>query len=67
MHRTPLCRMVVLLTLLTPSLVSAQGALARGALTGTVRDASGAVLPGVTVEVATHTPRQAASAHAAPR
>ena len=35
-----------------PSLAAAQGALARGALTGTVRDASGAVLPGVTVEAA---------------
>jgi hypothetical protein len=52
MHRTPSCWMVVLLTLLTPSLASAQGALAGGALTGTVRDASGAVLPGVTVEAA---------------
>ena len=35
-----------------PSMAAAQGALARGALTGTVRDASGAVLPGVTVEAA---------------
>ena len=35
---------------LFPSLAAAQGALARGTLTGTVRDASGAVLPGVTVE-----------------
>jgi hypothetical protein len=52
MHRTSLCWMVVLLTLLMPSLASAQGALARGSLTGTVRDASGAVLPGVTVEAA---------------
>jgi hypothetical protein len=37
---------------LLPSLAAAQGALARGTLTGTVRDASGAVLPGVTVEAA---------------
>ena len=35
---------------LVPSLAAAQGALARGTLTGTVRDAQGAVLPGVTVE-----------------
>ena len=35
---------------LLPSLAVAQGALARGSLTGTVRDAQGAVLPGVTVE-----------------
>ncbi|HLG54555.1 MAG TPA: carboxypeptidase-like regulatory domain-containing protein, partial [Vicinamibacterales bacterium] len=55
MHRTSLCWMVVLLTLLMPSLASAQGALARGSLTGTVRDASGAVLPGVTVEAASPT------------
>src|SRR5687767_13550921 len=38
--------------MMLPSLASAQGALARGTLTGTVRDASGAVLPGVTVEAA---------------
>ena len=37
---------------LLPSLAAAQGALARGTLTGTVRDAAGAVLPGVTVEAA---------------
>jgi carboxypeptidase family protein len=37
---------------LLPSLAAAQGALAGGTLTGTVRDASGAVLPGVTVEAA---------------
>src|SRR5688500_12542415 len=43
---------VTLLVLTMPSLAVAQGALARGALTGTVRDASGAVLPGVTVEAA---------------
>src|SRR5688500_19981004 len=41
---------VILLALAMPSLAVAQGALARGALTGTVRDASGAVLHGVTVE-----------------
>ena len=41
---------VILLALAMPSLAVAQGALARGALTGTVRDASGSVLPGVTVE-----------------
>ena len=35
---------------LLPSLAAAQGALARGTLTGTVRDQSGSVLPGVTVE-----------------
>ena len=38
--------------LVLPSLAAAQGALARGTLTGTVRDASGAVLPGVLVEAA---------------
>src|SRR5687767_15941459 len=43
---------VILLALAMPSLAVAQGALARGALTGTVRDASGSVLPGVTVEAA---------------
>jgi hypothetical protein len=37
---------------LLPSVAAAQGALARGTLTGTVRDASGAVLPGVVVEAA---------------
>ncbi len=37
---------------LLPSLAAAQGALARGTLTGTVRDTGGAVLPGVTVEAA---------------
>lgn len=52
MHRTGLSWLVALSSLLIPSLASAQGALARGALTGTVRDASGAVLPGVTVEAA---------------
>ena len=35
-----------------PSVAAAQGALERGTLTGTVRDASGGVLPGVTVEAA---------------
>src|SRR5687768_8290931 len=43
---------VILLALAMPPLAVAQGALARGALTGTVRDGSGAVLPGVTVEAA---------------
>jgi hypothetical protein len=42
--------MVIPLVLLIPSMVAAQGALTRGTLTGTVRDASGGVLPGVTVE-----------------
>jgi hypothetical protein len=37
---------------LLPALAAGQGALARGTLTGTVRDASGAVLPGVMVEAA---------------
>jgi hypothetical protein len=36
--------------LAVPSFAAAQGALARGTLAGTVRDAGGAVLPGVTVE-----------------
>lgn len=44
--------MVISLVLTMPSLVLAQGALERGSLTGTVRDASGGVLPGVTVEAA---------------
>ena len=43
---------VTLCALLLPSRAGGQGALARGTLTGTVRDASGAVLPGVTVEAA---------------
>src|SRR3989304_5475196 len=43
---------VVVAVALAPSLAFAQGALVRGTLTGTVRDASGAVLPGVTVEAA---------------
>jgi carboxypeptidase family protein len=42
----------VLVAVLLASLASAQGALERGTLTGTVRDASGGVLPGVTVEAA---------------
>ena len=50
MHRTLL--IVIVLALLIPSRATAQGALERGTLTGTVRDASGAVLPGVTVEAA---------------
>ena len=37
---------------LLPALAAAQGAVGRGTLTGTVRDASGGVLPGVTVEAA---------------
>src|SRR5687768_15228682 len=43
---------LTLLALAVPAVSAAQGALARGALTGTVRDSSGAVLPGVTVEAA---------------
>ena len=43
---------LVVVFALQPVLASAQGALARGTLTGTVRDAQGAVLPGVTVEAA---------------
>jgi len=43
---------IVCALLLLPSIAAAQGALARGTLTGTVRDASGAVLPGVVVEAA---------------
>jgi hypothetical protein len=50
MHRTQLFPIIALLALMVPSISAAQGALARGTLTGTVRDASGAVLPGVTVE-----------------
>jgi hypothetical protein len=42
--------MALSVILVMPSLVAAQGALARGTLTGVVRDASGGVLPGVTVE-----------------
>ena len=44
--------LIVFAALLTPVSAAAQGALARGTLTGTVRDVSGAVLPGVTVEAA---------------
>jgi hypothetical protein len=43
------------LALVLPAAASAQGALERGTLTGTVRDTSGAVLPGVTVEAASPT------------
>ena len=50
MHRRLTGSIAIVVALLLPSLAVAQGALARGALTGTVRDASGAVLPGVTVE-----------------
>jgi len=55
MHRTLSCCLAVLYALTMPSLAAAQGALARGTLTGTVRDASGAVLPGVTVEASSPT------------
>ena len=41
---------VVAVVALVPSVAAAQGALARGTLTGTVHDTSGGVLPGVTVE-----------------
>jgi hypothetical protein len=52
MHpRFPFC-LVISLALTIPSFVLAQGALERATLTGTVRDASGGVLPGVTVEAA---------------
>jgi hypothetical protein len=50
MHRTPTAWLVIVIALLVPSGAAAQGALARGTLTGSVRDASGGVLPGVTVE-----------------
>jgi len=43
---------ILFLIVLVPSVAAAQGALTRGTLTGTVRDALGAVLPGVTVEAA---------------
>jgi hypothetical protein len=52
MPRTTSVWLAIVFALSIPSLADAQGALARGALTGTVRDASGAVLPGVTVEAA---------------
>ena len=52
MNRTWLPSLVILFALALPAAAHAQGALARGALTGTVRDASGGVLPGVTVEAA---------------
>ena len=41
---------IALVVTLLPSVAGAQGALARGTLNGTVRDAQGAVLPGVKVE-----------------
>ena len=50
MDRRAFWLIVFVCALTTPPLAAAQGALGRGALTGTVRDASGAVLPGVTVE-----------------
>ena len=52
MYRILLSGIVIVFALTMPSVAAAQGALARGTLTGTVRDASGAVLPGVTVEAA---------------
>src|SRR5215207_4704034 len=52
MNRKSWPAVAMLLAVLLPSTAAAQGALARGALTGTVRDPSGAVLPGVTVEAA---------------
>jgi len=52
MHHMLSLGSVVLFALMLPSLAAAQGALERATLTGTVRDASGAVLPGVTVEAA---------------
>jgi hypothetical protein len=52
MHHMLSMGFVVLFALMLPSLAAAQGALERGTLTGTVRDASGGVLPGVTVEAA---------------
>jgi hypothetical protein len=50
-----LCSAIVSLVLWLPSMAGAQGALARGTLTGTVHDGSGAVLPGVTVEASSPT------------
>ncbi|HTM02483.1 MAG TPA: TonB-dependent receptor [Vicinamibacterales bacterium] len=55
MRRILWSAIVIGLVLLLPSMTAAQGALARGTLTGTVRDASGSVLPGVTVEAASPT------------
>jgi hypothetical protein len=52
MYRLVWSATVTVFALLLPSMAAAQGALARGTLTGTVRDTSGAVLPGVTVEAA---------------
>jgi Carboxypeptidase regulatory-like domain len=50
MYRAILSWTAIVFVLTMPSFAAAQGALARGTLTGTVRDASGGVLPGVTVE-----------------
>jgi Carboxypeptidase regulatory-like domain len=50
MQRTASSWIVMVIALILPAAAAAQGALARGTLTGTVRDASGGVLPGVTVE-----------------
>jgi len=52
MHQIAAVSVCALAAFLLPALASAQGALERPTLTGTVRDASGAVLPGVTVEAA---------------
>jgi hypothetical protein len=52
MPQTAAAWVFTLAAVLLPALASAQGALERPTLTGTVRDASGAVLPGVTVEAA---------------
>ncbi|HEY7285580.1 MAG TPA: carboxypeptidase regulatory-like domain-containing protein [Vicinamibacterales bacterium] len=52
MHRCLSSWLVISLLLMLPAGAAAQGALERGTLTGTVRDASGGVLPGVTVEAA---------------
>jgi hypothetical protein len=50
MHRALSFCTLMAFALVVPSLAAAQGALERGTLTGAVRDASGGVLPGVTVE-----------------
>src|SRR5688500_17357804 len=52
MRRVLSSSIVLVFAVTMPSTAAGQGALARGALTGTVRDASGAVLPGVTAEAA---------------
>ena len=55
MLRSPWPWIVVVVAVMIPSVARAQGALERGTLTGTVRDASGGVLPGVSVEAASPT------------